>query len=292
MNDTKLKDLIGRCQKRFSKLSKNFQNLEKNLEFLSVMSSDTYDLLKAGFDGDDVVDLRELADTLLHSANALADTASVAEWFNDRVEEVSKKVKASENVRSLEKGKKLVMKESDSDEKGAEIPRFCVIRKNKSGKSYDFEHWCDSGLEARKDAADYANSDFRSGHAHEEYWAFDTKKWKASLPTNFMKQDQTFDAALPIYYTDDDGKAILLKDYVRQKSEIIEVTESFANTLNIDMWYEDSFNKEDYAVTCTFYPNDGEYRGNIYRLSDGKIVGDYSCSDSTVIEDRLGYDFD
>ena len=61
--------------------------------------------------------------------------------------------------------------------------------------------------------------------------------------------------------------------------------------LVIDMWYGDSFNKRDYAVTCTFYPNEGEYRGNIYRLSDGKCVGDYSCSDSVVIERELGYDF-
>lgn len=61
--------------------------------------------------------------------------------------------------------------------------------------------------------------------------------------------------------------------------------------LIIDMWYDDEFNTRDYAVDCQFYPNDGVYRGNIYRLSDGSIVGDYSCSDSVVIEKQLGYDF-
>lgn len=61
--------------------------------------------------------------------------------------------------------------------------------------------------------------------------------------------------------------------------------------LFIDMWNGDEFNTRDYAVDCQFYPNDGVYRGNIYRLSDGRMVGDYSCSDSVVIETQLGYDF-
>jgi hypothetical protein len=65
-----------------------------------------------------------------------------------------------------------------------------------------------------------------------------------------------------------------------------------SSDLTIDMWYDDEFNKDDYAVDCTFYPNHGVYRGNIYRLGDGKIVGDYSCSDSAVIETTLGYNFD
>ena len=78
------------------------------------------------------------------------------------------------------------------------------------------------------------------------------------------------------------------RNYKRRKS-IRENRQQ--SDLIIDMWYDDEFNTIDYAVDCQFYPNDGVYRGNIYRLSDGRIVGDYSCSDSVVIEKQLGYDF-
>lgn len=61
--------------------------------------------------------------------------------------------------------------------------------------------------------------------------------------------------------------------------------------LAIDMWHDDEFNTRDYAVDCQFYPNDGVYRGNIYRLSDGRMVGDYSCSDSVTLEKELGIEF-
>lgn len=78
----------------------------------------------------------------------------------------------------------------------------------------------------------------------------------------------------------------------RKSSRKISIRESYEDDLIIDMWYGDEFNTDDYAVSCTFYPNDATYRGNIYRLSDGKIVGDYSCSDSVRISRELGYDFD
>ena len=78
----------------------------------------------------------------------------------------------------------------------------------------------------------------------------------------------------------------------RKSSRKLSIRESYEDDLIIDMWYGDEFNTDDYAVSCTFYPNDAIYRGNIYRLSDGKIVGDYSCSDSVRIARELGYDFD
>lgn len=51
--------------------------------------------------------------------------------------------------------------------------------------------------------------------------------------------------------------------------------------INIDMWYEDDHRKAD-KIDIAFYPNDGEYRGNIYK--DGKIVGDYTCDSSLELE--------
>lgn len=47
------------------------------------------------------------------------------------------------------------------------------------------------------------------------------------------------------------------------------------------MWYGDDHEKAD-KIDVTFYPNDGVYRGNIYK--DGKTVGDYTCSDSVELE--------
>ena len=51
--------------------------------------------------------------------------------------------------------------------------------------------------------------------------------------------------------------------------------------LNIDMWYRDSPEDAD-RISITFYPNDGEYRGNIYK--EGKCIGDYWCKDSLLLE--------
>lgn len=51
--------------------------------------------------------------------------------------------------------------------------------------------------------------------------------------------------------------------------------------IKIDMWYGNN-QKEADEVSVSFYPNDGEYRGNIYK--DGKIIGDYTCNDSIELE--------
>lgn len=51
--------------------------------------------------------------------------------------------------------------------------------------------------------------------------------------------------------------------------------------INIDMWYGDNHKEAD-KIDITFYPNNGLYRGNIY--INGKIVGDYTCSDSVELE--------
>ena len=51
--------------------------------------------------------------------------------------------------------------------------------------------------------------------------------------------------------------------------------------INVDMWYGDNHKEAD-KIDITFYPNDGEYRGNIYK--NGKIVGDYTCNVSQELE--------
>lgn len=51
--------------------------------------------------------------------------------------------------------------------------------------------------------------------------------------------------------------------------------------IKIDMWYGNKPTEAD-KVDVTFYPNEGEYRGNIYK--DGKIIGDYACNDSIELE--------
>ena len=51
--------------------------------------------------------------------------------------------------------------------------------------------------------------------------------------------------------------------------------------IKIDMWYGDDQKQAD-KIDITFYPNDGEYRGNIYK--NGKMIGDYVCDDSIELE--------
>ena len=55
--------------------------------------------------------------------------------------------------------------------------------------------------------------------------------------------------------------------------------------ININMWHGGNHketDKIDIMIDIIFYPNDGEYRGNIYK--DEKIVGDYTCNDSVELE--------
>ena len=51
--------------------------------------------------------------------------------------------------------------------------------------------------------------------------------------------------------------------------------------LRVDYWY--SLRKKDAdAVTVTFYPNEGIYRGNMYK--EGKAFADFWSRDSVEIE--------
>ena len=54
--------------------------------------------------------------------------------------------------------------------------------------------------------------------------------------------------------------------------------------INIDMWYGNKSEEAD-RIDVIFYPNNCEYRGNIYK--DGKYIGDYICTDSIELEKRF-----
>lgn len=54
--------------------------------------------------------------------------------------------------------------------------------------------------------------------------------------------------------------------------------------INIDMWYCDKPEEAD-KIDIFFYPNTGEYRGNIYK--NNKIIGDYVATDSLEIENTF-----
>ena len=60
--------------------------------------------------------------------------------------------------------------------------------------------------------------------------------------------------------------------------------------LTIDMWYGDKFEPMKYSADASFYGNDGEYRGNIFDAS-GKIIGDYTSDDSTLISKNFQIDW-
>ena len=49
----------------------------------------------------------------------------------------------------------------------------------------------------------------------------------------------------------------------------------------IDMWYGNSIAEVD-KLDVFFYPNAGEYRGNLYKA--GKMIGDYVTNDSLELE--------
>jgi len=53
--------------------------------------------------------------------------------------------------------------------------------------------------------------------------------------------------------------------------------------MKIEIWYRGETIE---SADCFFYPNAGEYRGNLYN-KDGQIIGDYVSRDSVEIEERF-----
>lgn len=55
--------------------------------------------------------------------------------------------------------------------------------------------------------------------------------------------------------------------------------------LKIDLWYGDKLSDVD-KVDGSWSDLDYIYRGNFYK--NGRIIGDYSCSDLSELYDKLG----
>lgn len=73
-------------------------------------------------------------------------------------------------------------------------------------------------------------------------------------------------------------KAIL---YLLIKEIVCRFCKVGKKMINIDMWYGDDHKQTD-KIDITFYPNEGKYRGNIYK--DGKYISDYVCTDCLELE--------
>lgn len=56
--------------------------------------------------------------------------------------------------------------------------------------------------------------------------------------------------------------------------------------MKIDYWYKDGRKNPAVYADCTFYPNEGIYRGNVYD-AEGNVIGDYTSADSVEIEKRF-----
>lgn len=56
--------------------------------------------------------------------------------------------------------------------------------------------------------------------------------------------------------------------------------------INIDMWYDHDYKEAD-KIDIFFYPNEGKYRGNIYKKE--KFIGDYVCNDSIELENAFSH---
>ena len=66
------------------------------------------------------------------------------------------------------------------------------------------------------------------------------------------------------------------------------MTEKGEDIMTVDLWYGDKLKDID-GADCYFYPNEGIYRGNLYK--GNKCVGDYSSTDSCEIEKKLPITF-
>ena len=54
--------------------------------------------------------------------------------------------------------------------------------------------------------------------------------------------------------------------------------------IHIDMWYGDDVSMAD-GIDVSFNDLDCKYRGNIYK--NGRMIGDYSCTDSVMLENAF-----
>lgn len=52
----------------------------------------------------------------------------------------------------------------------------------------------------------------------------------------------------------------------------------------LDWWYGEPQNPENVDVAVNFYPNDGLYKGNMYKRGTNRCIGDFISDDSVAIE--------
>lgn len=54
--------------------------------------------------------------------------------------------------------------------------------------------------------------------------------------------------------------------------------------IHFDWWYGEPQKPENCDVAVNFYPNDGLYRGNMYKKGTNSCIGDFISDDSVAIE--------
>ena len=94
--------------------------------------------------------------------------------------------------------------------------RYCVIGRYKYDDYYTVEEFSFSLDDAQENASRYKSYDLRQGDKDTEYWAFDTKKWKA-FPPKRSPQKQVFDDMIRIYKSREDGSRELLKNFINRE---------------------------------------------------------------------------
>lgn len=93
--------------------------------------------------------------------------------------------------------------------------RYCVISRSGNSRFYIVEKFCDSLQDARNTAEQYLDNYPEDESWGNEYWVFDTKKWKPCYsPAN--DPFDVFNSNIPIY-RNDNGKAELLADYIGKR---------------------------------------------------------------------------
>lgn len=79
-----MKKIIGNCQRRFSRISQNYHDIEQYLKCFDKM-------LDAGgefVDDSMEEDLRALAKSILNAANAITDAAGDAQFLSEEVDQM------------------------------------------------------------------------------------------------------------------------------------------------------------------------------------------------------------
>lgn len=156
-----------------------------------------------------LIDTEELGIRTVSNATDVWDIMSVC--LRDQLKDLSSASLYKEN----RKGSFNMVRRLNED---VESIRFCILKREGNQKFYQLEGFYDSLKEAKEEAYELGRSNLYHGAGgSEEFWPFDTKKWRAYLPLWATADDQKFDSSLPIYTEDDNGKAELLVNYINKQ---------------------------------------------------------------------------